>query len=233
MDTQTRLTGTKVSGTKSGTKIVAAILAALTAMGLTGCDRPAPTALREHLYVGLDMSSSVAGRQGAFTLLTEDLARPLVPGQDLLTLYSVSRRTESFYDQPVEGGTDGLEGAIVVQVQKSRRAADATRHGGTFPAAFWTEVAQRAAADPSQTTVVLFSDGDNDDMTPGAQAAIQGAARALANNAHVTGVAFYGVNSENMTPLRHTFAALGGRLHLYGPQEEDVRPFMASAAMGR
>ena len=224
---------TSLSGTNSGMKIGAAIVAALTAMGMTGCGRPVPPAAREHLYVGLDMSSSVASRQGAFTLLTEELARPLVPGQDLLTLYGVSRRTEAFYDQPVEGGTDGVEDVIVTQIQKSRRAAAATSHGGTFPAGFWTEVAQRAASDPDRTAVVLFSDGDNDDMTPGSQVAIQGAARALANNAHVTGVAIYGVNSENMTPLRHTFAALGGRLHLYGPQEEDVRPFMASAAMGR
>ena len=205
---------------KSGMGL-AALAAAGIAATLSGCGRaPAP---KTHLYVGLDMSGSVIRRQGAFALLTEDLARPLVPGQDWLSLYRVCRRTETFYDQPVEGGTDGLEDVIVAEAQKSRRQGG--QPPGTFPAAFWTEVARRAAEDPSRSEIVLFSDGDNDDMTSAAREALGAAARALAANPHVVGVAFYAVNPDNMAALRRTFGGLGDRLHLYGPQEDDVRPF--------
>lgn len=203
---------------------MAALTVVTSALVLPGCGQaPAP---RTHLYIGLDMSGSVARRQGAFVLLTEDLARPLVPGQDQLSLYRVCRRTETFYDQPVEGGTDGLEDVIVPEVRKSQQ--DTAQPSGTFPTAFWADAAQRAADDPSRSEVVLFSDGDNDDLTSSAQATLRVAVRKMAANPHIAGVAFYGVNPENMAPLRRTFAPLGNRLHIYGPQENDVRPFTSS-----
>jgi len=199
------------------------LLAALAAGGafLTGCGPPtrgakpldSPVAPGIHLYDGIDRSVSYRPHLSAAVTLCAGQAGLLDPATDHLTLYRVDRQTREFSDGPVPDDPDAVQHTLVTQVK------NVPPQSGTFPARFWTTVADRAAADQDTAVIGFYSDADNDDLNAASEAVIRAAAQKLAANKRVASVSVYGVNPENRADLRRCFAPLGDRLHLYGPTE--------------
>ena len=188
---------------------------------LAGCDRPAIIPAKHadadsagiHLYEGLDRSDSYRPHLSGAVSLCAGQAGLLDPGTDALTLYSLDRQAREVSDGPASDDPDAVQHTLVTQVK------NVPSQGGTFPAKFWTAVAERAAADPKTVVIGLYSDADNDDETAASGTAICIAAQKLADNPHVATVSVYGVDPDNRAALRHLFAPLGDRLHLYGATE--------------
>lgn len=190
----------------------AAAGAALLAL-LTGCgSRPAGPP--RHHYIGLDTSASFRrGLSGAATLSAQRSGE-LNPNTDQLTVFRVDSRTEEIFNNHPPDDSDEIQATVV------REAASLAHQRGTFSDRFWTEIAARASADSMPVTVDYFTDGDLDDDSPAARAALTAAARRLAANPHVVRVCLFGVERRNKAMLYACFQSLGpARFRLYGPTE--------------
>lgn len=189
---------------------------ALCGLLLSGCGaRSSAPGVR--VFAGFDVSGSMHPRLAAAALAGSRLAGRLDPGRDTLTLYRVDRQTEEFQDGPAPDSGAGLQREIVAALRKE------PVRPGTFPASFWAETARRAKAETRPVSIILFSDGDNDDQRPEAAQAIRRAAADMAQNPHVTNVSVCGVSPGNRAALRDTFAPLGGRFELLNLSEPDVQ----------
>ena len=166
-----------------------------------------------HLYVGLDSSGSWRPYLGVSATLCARQALRLDPDHDHLTLYRMDSSTQEFSDGPAPESGDRLQRTIVSEVQ-GLSATD-----GTFPAHFWTTVADRADADTGPVVIETFSDGDNDDQTAQSETAIKKAAQRLAKNPQVVSVSVFGAEPRNWATLRREFTPLGDRFHLCSPSE--------------
>lgn len=212
------------------TKTLAATMTALALSALaSGCgpDRPAIQAASvpsgkpagRHVYLGLDTSASWRSCLGVSATLCARTALRLDPNHgDRLTLYRLDSSAREFCDGPAPESGDRLQRTIITEVQ----SVSQTR--GTFPARFWTAVAERAQADASSVAIGsvaigCFSDGDNDDQTAAAQTEIRRAARRLAANPRVVSISIWGAAPRNWAALRAEFAPLGDRFHLCPPPE--------------
>lgn len=181
---------------------------------LSGCAPPTPgpgTGL--HVFAALDASASWRPGLAATASLCAQQAGELNPAADQLTLYRLDDRLQEFSSGPAPDDPDTIQQTLNTQLL----AVSPGR--GTFPARFWTTVANRAQTDHCPAVIELFSDGDNDDQTAQSKHAICGAVRKLAANPRVRSVCLFGVQPRNWAYWRDCLRPLGDRAHLFSPTE--------------
>ena len=181
-----------------------------------------------HIYIGLDTSGSARAHLGGYTLLSGQISARLHSGKDRLTLFRVDDTTQEFSNHAASGSMEDTLTDIAHNVRAlSPRPC-------TKPAVFWKEAARRASMDSARSVIVLFSDGDNDDMTAASQAEICAAARQIASCASVQAVLICGAEPRNWKTLRAAFAPLGDhRFLLLNPAEMDILPIAEALETAR
>ncbi len=175
---------------------------------------PQPAIANSHgqlLLIGA-IDSSASWRKaglGKSIIAAAKLSSQLDPNKDRLTLYRVDERLNEFYDQAPLSRKEAM-------LTIARHVGRTSAYSGTYPAAYWREVARRALQEQGLIIICLWSDGDNDDMAASSRLVIQQAAQKLASNPRVIGVFVLGAKGteENWAALRRDLGALGNRLHL-------------------
>lgn len=177
----------------------------------TGCSLR-PNAML-HVYAGLDASGSARKHLGNYVIVTKGVTEQLLPERDWLTLFRVDNETREFMDEPCSGDTEQNFKTLVEEVRTQ------SKQSRTLPAKFWETVLERVSTDTRPSLILLFSDGDNDDLRPASWKAIRQYATQLAACRHVKAVVFCGATKENWAKIRAAFAPLGPRLHLKSPNQ--------------
>ena len=195
-------------------KFVISGLFALLGSCLTGCGSRT-THPPTHAYVGIDTSRSWQPYLAASAAGTaHGIVSNLDPDRDRLSAYHVDHSCTEFFDGLAPESADAFQDQLVGEL------AQMPPRSGTRPAAFWEAVADACAADKTgeRTVIVLFSDGDNDDETAESDERIRWAARRLAADPRVAGVAILGASPDNWAVLKSQFAPLGQRFRLCSPR---------------
>ena len=82
--------------------------------------------------------------------------------------------------------------------------------------------------------MILFTDGDNDDMTAASEVDIRATAQILARNTQLKTVIVCGAEARNWNSLRACFAPLGERRFvLLNPSEMDINTLAAHLEQAR
>ena len=97
------------------------------------------------------------------------------------------------------------------------RVAMDSRARGTFPALFWTEVADRAKDASTPVVIVLYPDGGSDAPVEMSRWQMLRAAKSLAANPKVLSVTLSSLDPAHRAESRRLFGVLGNWLHLMGP----------------
>lgn len=165
------------------------------------------------VIAGFDTSGSNRGTLNAQTGAAAGFLRQLDSDRDRLVAYRVDRSCEEFYDSRLPEGLESLMGILLSGVE--REAA----RPGTRPASFWNVCLERISRSREAVAVLLLTDGQVDDQSPAARAAIKRAADRLARNKRVKRVAIWGVTPPNRELIRRLMGVLGDRLELRGPED--------------
>ena len=169
---------------------------------------PAPVCF--DALVGIDISASNRKNLPGSVVSVSRFGSSLGPC-DQLALYRVSSVAEEFYSGPPPSSRQKLQELIIAQVR------EVPRRRGTFPVKFWEEAALRSAGNGRPVLVLLYSDGENDDMSNESRVSLKHVARRLAANTRVRFVGVVAASPKTRRSLRDAFTPLGHRFALLEP----------------
>lgn len=150
--------------------------------------------------IGFDVSESNRDRLPDQVRLAMALIRQR--GAARVILYRVGWDTEEFHRGEPPSRRDALQHLLVGHL------APAAARRGTRPARFW-DLAARDALNRGRYTVVLLSDGQNDDQSAAGLVSLRSSIHRLAQNPRVRKVCVWGAEDRTRVELRRQLAPIG------------------------
>lgn len=193
-------------------------LALLAALGCGSQPTAQAKSPSQHVFVAIDTSGSARTMLGAYARGASSVAMQLEPGLDRLTVFRFDHAPVEIYDGSAPESSEKFKRMLVSNLDGS-----ATRKG-TAPGRLLKLVAEwrKRGSNPHPATVVVYTDGGNDDLSAEGAKEYRKAIRELAADDKLVKLILVGVRAGQREAIRQRLAPLGNRVLVQGEDDMGV-----------